>query len=133
MREKLMSVQVTLVGNATNDAEIAFTESGIARASFGIAVNERVKNEDGTWGDGDPVFYRVTAWRLLAESVAAEVSKGNRVIVVGKLKPREYEAKDGTTKMSLDVTADEVGASIKFSKPAGREQRQDAWADPVPF
>jgi single-strand DNA-binding protein len=111
-----MTVQVTITGNATADAEMRFTPRGASVASFTVAVNERVKNEDGTWGDGDPTFYRVSAWDSIAENVAAEVKKGSRVLVTGTLKPRTYDGKDGNERVSLDVRADEVGISTGFRK-----------------
>lgn len=138
-----MSVQVTLVGNATSDCEIAYTPRGDARATFTLAVNERIKNEDGTWGDGDATFYRITAWRQQAENVNTQVGKGARVIVVGKLKPRMYETKSGEQRMSLEVTADEVGVSLKFpprvqgaSRPIASNDNTyaaDPWSEPAPF
>lgn len=140
-----MTVQVTLIGNATSDCEIAYTPRGDARATFTLAVNERVKNEDGTWVDGDATFYRVTAWRQQAENVNTQVGKGTRVIVVGKLKPRTYETKAGEQRMSLEVTADEVGVSLRFppkvntpSRPitsGGGTYADDPWGaeQPAPF
>ena len=107
---------VTIIGNATNDAELRFTPRGASVASFRVAVNERVKNDDGTWGDGDATFYSVSAWDSIAESVSEQVKKGTRVIVQGKLKARTYEGKDGSEKLSLDVRAEEVGISTGFKK-----------------
>jgi single-strand DNA-binding protein len=111
-----MTTQVTISGNATGDAEMRFTPRGASVASFTVAVNERVKNDDGTWGDGDATFYRVSAWDHIAEGVSDQVRKGTRVIVTGKLKPRLYEGKDGGEKMSLDIRADEVGVATGFRK-----------------
>lgn len=111
-----MSINVTIVGNATGDAELRFTAQGKPVASFTIAVNERVKNEDGSWGDGDATFYKVTAWDSLAEPTAEAVRKGAKAIVTGKLKSRTYEDREGLTRMSLDVTADEVGLALKRQK-----------------
>lgn len=133
-----MSTPITLIGNATAEPELAIAQNGDARATFSLAVNERIKKGD-EWVDGEPTFYRVTAWRGVGEAVAERVQKGARLIVIGKFKPREYETKDGQKRTSLDVTADTVGVVVK---PAGAVQRskpqsvveQDPWSsEAVPF
>jgi single-strand DNA-binding protein len=126
-------IQVTIIGNVTNEPELGVTPKGDTRVSFSVAVNERIKNEDGTWGDGDPVFYRVTAWKQTAEGVAETIHKGNRVIVVGKFKPREYKTADGTNKTSLDVTADEVAVSTRWNAKKAIQTSGDSWSEEVPF
>ena len=108
-----MSINVTIVGNATADAELRFTPQGKPVASFTVAVNERVKNDDGTWGDGEATFYKVSAWDSLAEPTAEAIRKGAKAMVTGKLKSRTYEDREGNTRTSLDVTADEVGVAVK--------------------
>lgn len=108
--------QVTIMGNATTDAEMRFTPRGASVSSFRVAVNERVKNDDGSWGDGDATFYSVSAWDSIADGVAEQIKKGTRVIVVGKLKSRTYEAKDGSERMSIDIRAEEVAISTGFQK-----------------
>lgn len=130
-----MTVQVTLIGNATADPELRFTPKGDAQATFTLAVNERVKQGE-EWVDGEPVFYRVTAWRKIGEMTAEHVRKGQRCIVVGKFKPREYEAKDGSKRVSLDVTADEVALSVRWMDTGVQMPRQPERAqqpDDAPF
>lgn len=126
-----MSINVTIVGNATRDSELRFTAKGEPVASFTVAVNERIRNDDGTWGDGDPVFYKVSAWGSIATPVVEKIMKGTRVIVTGTLKPRSYETKEGQERMSLDVRAREVAISTGFEKPgqSAPAPSNDAWAD----
>lgn len=126
-----MSIHMTITGNATRDAELRFTAKGEPVASFTVAVNERVRNEDGSWGDGDPTFYKVSAWGAIAAGVASNVSKGTRVIVTGTFKPSTYETKEGQERMSLDLRATEVGISTGFEKPAQANTKPsgDVWAD----
>lgn len=126
---------ITLIGNATGDAELRFTPSGAAVANLSMAVNPRDKQGD-QWVDGEPNFYRVAAWRDLAENVAESVRRGDRIIVVGRLRQREYEH-NGEKRTSLDVTADHVGLDLRFSTAratkaqrgqGGQQQPQDqAW------
>lgn len=106
---------VTLVGNTTSEPSLNFTGKGDAAATFTVAVNERIKEND-QWVDGEPTFYRVTAWRKLGEQVAEHIGKGDRVIITGKLRAKNYTTKEGETRLSLEVNADEVGKSIRFEK-----------------
>lgn len=124
-----MSLNVTIVGNATADSELRITQAGKPLATFTVAVNERIKNDDGTWGDGEPAFYRVTAWGSLAESVVENVNKGTGVIIVGRFKPRKYEDKEGAERTSLDVTADNIGITLKRQPTQEQPQHQTATAD----
>lgn len=135
------AAQISFTGNATGDAELRFTPSGAAVANVTIAVTPREKDGD-QWKDGEPAFYRVAAWRKLAENVAESVTRGARVTVVGTLKPREYEH-NGEKRISLDVTADSVALDLTFDPAVHRRgeriQQQpagDPWAtgggNPVP-
>lgn len=104
---------ITIVGNATADCELRFTPSGAAVGKFTVAVTPRVKKND-SWVDGTTVFYRCTTWREMAEQCAESITKGMRLLVYGRLTPREYE-KDGVTRLSLDLEVDEVGPSLRYA------------------
>ncbi len=65
-------------GNLTNDPELRYTNNGTAVANFGLAINTRIKDADGSWRDGDTHFFRVNVWRDQAENVTESLSKGNR-------------------------------------------------------
>lgn len=112
--------KITLIGNLTNEPEKRSTPNGITVTSFNIAVNRRGKEQTD--------FFRISAWRGLADTCAKFLAKGRKVAVVGELQARTYEAKDGKTKVSLDVQADEVEfltpAEAKPGKP-----KTDEWAD----
>ena len=81
------------------------TPNGITVASFTIAVDRRFKDANG---EKKTDFFRINAWKTLGDHCARYLAKGRKVAVVGELQARTYEAKDGTTRMSLDVQADEV-------------------------
>lgn len=97
--------KITLIGNLTHDVEVRSTPNGITVASFTIAVDRRFKDAKG---EKKTDYYRILAWRQLGETCAKFLSKGRKVAVIGELQARTYEVKDGTTRMSLDVQADEV-------------------------
>ena len=98
--------KITLIGNLTHDPEVRSTPNGVTVCSFTIAVNRRFAS--GSSGERPTDFFRINAWRQLGETCARYLSKGRKVAVIGELQARTYEAKDGTTRMSLDVQADEV-------------------------
>ena len=113
--------KITLIGNLTNEPENRATPNGTSVTSFTIAVNRRGQ-------DKQTDFFRINAWRGLADICAKFLAKGRKVAVVGELQARIYEAKDGKTKVSLDVQADEV----EFLSPAEQKQEKpktDEWQD----
>jgi single-strand DNA-binding protein len=97
--------KITLIGNLTHDPEVRSTPNGVTVCTFTIAVNRRFAPQGG---ERQTDFFRINAWRQLGETCARYLSKGRKVAVLGELQARTYEAKDGTTRMSLDVSADEV-------------------------
>ena len=109
---------ITLIGNLTHDPEVRSTPNGVTVTSFTIAVDRKFKDQSG---NKTTDFFRINAWRALGDTCARWLSKGKKVAVIGELQARTYEAKDGTTRMSLDVQADEV----EFLSP-----KQDAHDEP---
>ena len=107
--------KLTIIGNLTNDPEMRATPSGVTVCAFTVAVNRRFANSDG---DRITDFFRVNAWRQLGESCGKYLAKGRKVAVAGELQARTYQAKDGSTRMSLDVAADEV----EFLSPAEKAE-----------
>jgi single-strand DNA-binding protein len=79
-----------------------------------VAVAQRIQ-QDGEWRDGDTSFLRVNVWRSQAEHLADSLSKGDRVMVTGRLRQRSWETPDGDKRSVTEVEADEVGASLKWA------------------
>jgi single-strand DNA-binding protein len=131
---------ITVVGNVVADPELRFTPSGAPVANFRIASTprtfDRVTNE---WKDGDTLFLSVSVWRQQAENVAESISRGDRVIVVGRLGQRQYE-KDGERKSSYEVQADDVAPSLlrataqvaKNGQQNGQQQRAQGYGQQAP-
>lgn len=97
--------KVFIVGNLTRDPELRTTQAGVSVCSFTVAVNKRLSAE-AKHPEAD--YFRVTAWRGLGENCAKFLAKGRKVCVVGAVGVSTYQAKDGTTKATLEVTADDV-------------------------
>ena len=117
--------KITLIGNLTHDPEVRSTPSGVTVCTFTIAVNRRFANQSG---ERQTDFFRINAWRQLGDTCARYLAKGRKVAVVGELQARTYEAKDGTTRMSLDVSADEV----EFLTPKSTDDNGSGYSAPRP-
>lgn len=124
--------KIILIGNLTKDPEKRATANGDTVCSFTIAVNRRFAQKDGAKITD---FFRVNAWRQMGESCSRYLAKGRKVAVIGELQARTYEANDGSTRISLDVSADEV----EFLTPKGKpelppmEDYSDLVSDDIPF
>ena len=105
-----------ITGNLTADPEVRSTPSGTTVCTFTVAVNRRFSRSDS--GERATDFFRVNAWRQLGDNCGRYLAKGRKVAVVGELQARLYEAKNGETRMSLDVNADEV----EFLSSPGQSQ-----------
>lgn len=106
----------TVIGNLTDDPELKFTPSGAAVANFTVASTPRTfDRQNNEWKDGEPLFLRCAAWRQMAEHVAESLQKGQRVVVHGPLRIRNFERQDGSRGMSVEMNVDEVGPSLRFA------------------
>jgi single-strand DNA-binding protein len=100
--------RVVLVGNLTRDPELRHTPGGTPVCSLRVAVNDRKRDESGNWVDA-PNYFSVSVFGNQAESCAQYLSKGRPVGVDGKLRWREWEAKDGGGKReAVEIVADSV-------------------------
>jgi single-strand DNA-binding protein len=110
----MADTHVTITGNLTDDPELRFTPNGTAVANFRLAVTARVRDGE-TWRDGDTSFFRVNVWRQLAEHVADSLSKGDRAVVIGRLRSRSWETPEGERRSVVEVEADEVAPSLRWA------------------
>lgn len=103
-----------IVGNLTRDPELRTTQSGLSVCSFTVAVNRR--RAQGAEPQAD--FFRVSAWRQLGENCSKYLAKGRKVAITGPVTVSTYEAQDGSTRATMEVTADDV----EFLTPKGEQQ-----------
>jgi single-strand DNA-binding protein len=103
----MTEASVSFAGNLTDDPEVRHTESGIARAMFRVAVSGRREQEAS--------FFTVIVWRNQAEHAAESLSSGSRVVVVGRLQQRSWTAEDGTAHSTVEVLAEELGPSLRWT------------------
>jgi len=112
-----MSSFLTLTGNLTRDPEIRFANNGKAFCAFSIADNRNRKNASGEW-EKETSYFDCVIWDESAENFANSFTKGNRVIVTGRLQQRTYQAQDGSEKQKVELVVDEIGATIKYATVA---------------
>ncbi len=97
--------QVVLIGRMGRDPELKYTPSGVAVASFSIAVNRNFKSQSG---ETETDWIDIVTWRQSAEFAANYLSKGRLVAVQGRMQVRTWVAQDGTKRKAVEVVADRV-------------------------
>jgi single-strand DNA-binding protein len=85
---------VSFAGNLTEDPEVRYTEGGVTRAMFRVAVSGRREHEASS--------FTLVVWRHQAEHAAQTLNNGSRVVVVGRLQQRGMDAEDGTTRSVVE-------------------------------
>ena len=103
----MTEASVSFAGNLTDDPELRHTEGGIARAMFRVAVSGRREQE--------PSFFTVIVWRDQAQHAAQSLSKGSRVVVIGRLQQRAWTGEDGSARSTVEVLAEELGPSLRWA------------------
>lgn len=99
--------RVVISGNLTRDPELRATASGMPVLGFGVAVNDRRKNQQtGEWEDY-PNFIDCTMFGARAESVSRFLSKGSKVAIEGKLRWSQWE-RDGQKRSKIEIIVDEI-------------------------
>lgn len=125
--------KINLIGYLGGDPELRYTTEGTPVANFSLATNFRAgENEETTW-------FRVVAWRKLAENCAEYLAKGSLVFVEGRLRVREYEDRNGVTRTAIEVIANDVRFLSKNGGANGgnnedyNEDYKDEEEDDLPF
>jgi len=103
--------------------DLKFSQKGSAWLKIRGIAKDRVRDANGTWGDGDPLFIDIIV-NQGSEHLCESVIKGDTVVVTGKLKQREYEI-DGQKRVDIQIHADSVGVSTRWA-PARSQRSIDA-------
>lgn len=130
-----MSAVVTVAGRLGKDPELRFSANGTAVVKMSVVSNDRRKDGD-QWVDANTTWWDVTAFKRLAENVAESLTKGSRVVIVGRLSQRTWETPEGEKCSRMELLADHVAVdlvwdpvTVKRGQPAGQPQQQDdPWA-----
>ncbi len=110
---------ITIMGRMTRDPELRRTGSGVAVASFTLAVDRDFSGKDG--GEKETDFIDCVAWRSTGEFVSKYFNKGSMAVVSGRLQIRSWTDKDGNKRRTAEVIADNVyfGDSKKSESNTG--------------
>ncbi|WP_239310909.1 MULTISPECIES: single-stranded DNA-binding protein [unclassified Frankia] len=117
----MIEASVTLLGNLVDDPDVRCTQNGNSVCSLRLAsTSRRFDRSQNRWVDGHTVFVTVTCWRHLAENVGASLHKGDRTLVVGRLRQRSFETQDGSRRVVYEVDADAVAVDLTRQSAAVR-------------
>ena len=114
---------VVLVGRMTKEAELRYTPSNIAVATFTLAVNRDFKGENG---EREADFINVVLWRQAAENLANWTKKGSLVGVTGRIQTRNYDNQQGQRVYVTEVVADRFQLLESRGESQGQGQSQNA-------
>ncbi len=129
---------VVLIGNLTDDPELRYTQNGMARARFSIAINHRWRDRDGNLQE-ETTFVPIVVWGQQAETCANFLAKGRLVAVEGRLRIETYQTEEGERRKVAEVVArnvqfldsrrDEAEAPTSTTKEISPEEGEEE----VPF
>lgn len=117
---------VTISGNLTRDIELRATPSGYPVGGFSVAVNERRKQQDGSWEDY-PNYFDCTLLGERAQKLRQYLAKGTKVTVSGKLRQRRWNDKEtGKARSAVEIVVD--GLEFMSRRDEGAQQAPQAYA-----
>jgi single-strand DNA-binding protein len=118
---------IMIIGNVGRDPELRYTQSGVAVCGFSVAVN-RTWTQDGEQRE-EVTWFRVSAWRGLAETCNQYVHKGMQIMVAGRIGASAYTGQDGEPRAGLELTALDVQflgrRGETHAAPGGKEEADD--------
>lgn len=128
----MLETVVTIAGHVCNDVVYRVTSSGAGLCTFRLASTpRRFDRASESWVDGPTSFYTVTCWRGLGENVAASVSKGQPVLVTGRLRVRDWSTPEGRSGTNVELDATTVGHDLSRGTSAFKKVVRVA-AEPEP-
>ena len=100
---------ITVIGNVGRDPELRYANSGTAVLKFSVADTiGKDENKKTTWHD-------ITVFGEMAENVGSALSKGQRVVVMGRIQKSKYIGRDGVEKEKAEIVADDVALSLRWA------------------
>ena len=109
--------QVQLIGRLGTEPKMQELSNGSKKVSFSLATNERYKNKAGEWVS-ETQWHQVVAWNATASYAQSYISKGDEVMLKGKLVHRSYEDKNGVARYVSEVVCDRMMKLSKNEKAA---------------
>lgn len=119
--------KVFLVGNLTRDPELRYTPGGQAVTRVGFAVSHNFKSQSGEFRK-ETSFVDVVVWGRQAETCSEYLKKGSQAFVEGRLRVRDYDARDGSRRRAVEV----VASRVQFMDRAPRRDQAEPSAEKAP-
>lgn len=132
--------KVILIGNLGKDPEVRYLDNGVAVANFSLATTESYKNKEGE-RVSQTEWHNIVLWRGLAEIAEKFLKKGSAVYIEGKIRSRKWEDKEGNTRYTTEILADnmtmlgkrEDNTTQPSGTPSEEEIPQEEKGDDLPF
>ena len=127
----MREAQISIIGRLATDPTLDRTRDGVPVCRFRVASQpSRFDRSSGNYVDGTTMFFSVSCWRSLAESVADSLHKGDPVIVTGRLELERYTDKSGQDQESWRIIPSSVGPDLTRSRATvQRARRPDSAED----
>ncbi|HEX4018913.1 MAG TPA: single-stranded DNA-binding protein [Frankiaceae bacterium] len=124
---------LTLSGNLTSVPKSGMSRGGIRWTRMRVASSSRVFDRGTSeWRDGETIFLEVSCWRRLAENASATLERGDRVLIVGRLRQRSYEDQQGVRHTVMEMDADAIGPDLsRVAARLLRTERPEAAEQPA--
>ncbi|MBI5961533.1 MAG: single-stranded DNA-binding protein [Chloroflexi bacterium] len=132
----MSSYQYTIIiGNVGRDPELRYTSTGVAVCSFSVAVSRQWTDKNTNEPREETTWFKVSAWRGLAETANQFVHKGMQIMITGEVKASAYLGKDGQPQASLELTARDMKFLGRRGEGAETQQHSDYPSEPedLPF
>lgn len=119
------TAQLCVVGTVATDPKQTVLSSGVHICKFRLANSERrFDRERGAWVDGETNWFTVQAFRSLAENALQSFHKGDRVVVRGRLRVKQWE-RDGKNGVDVEIEADSLGHDLRWGSTSFSKQSPD--------
>ena len=122
--------RIVIMGRLARDPELRHTQSGVAVASFTLAVDRDAKNKQT--GERETDWIDVVAWRNTAEFVSKYFAKGRTVVVEGRLQFRDWTDKEGNKRRNAEVQADNVYFGEFVKQEGGQKKAEEPQFEDIP-
>lgn len=97
------------------DPDVKFSEKGTTWVKIRGVAKDRVRDSNGTWTDGDPLFIDIVCFGRYAENLAESVAKGDSILVDGTLQFKEWTDNEGVVKQGFQIRAEKIGVSTQWT------------------
>ena len=103
------------------DPEPNFSDKGNAWLRLRVVAKDRVRDQNGTWTDGDPMFLNAVVFGKQAEHLTDSILKGDTILLTGTLAPNKWTDKEGVEHNDVQIKVKEIGVSVRWA-PAKSER-----------